>query len=351
MSLSQQVFKQLSNTVNQSVVGQDYVVKALLIGLLTRGHVLLEGLPGTAKTRSIKALADAMNADFGRVQFTPDLLPSDVTGAEIYREVDGKHSLTFQPGPIFNNLVLADEINRAPAKVQSALLEAMAENSVTSAGETRQLPSLFMVLATQNPVEQEGTYPLPEAQIDRFMLKVNVDYPDAKSELAIIDLVREEELMSISSDGDLSKDSQPKDPLGSLPQGISKNSSSIPNLIVRPEHIIVAQREVSRIYISPLIKSYVVNLVMATRGIGDYSNAQFPQWLSVGASPRASIALDRGARAHAWLAGRDYVDPDDVRAMVHLVLGHRLVLSYAAISERITTAKVIDEILEYVMIG
>ncbi|MFT7682288.1 MAG: MoxR-like ATPase [Moritella dasanensis] len=350
MSLSQQVFKQLSNTVNQSVVGQDDVVKALLIGLLTRGHVLLEGLPGTAKTRSIKALADAMNADFGRVQFTPDLLPSDVTGAEIYREVDGKHSLTFQPGPIFNNLVLADEINRAPAKVQSALLEAMAENSVTSAGETRQLPHLFMVLATQNPVEQEGTYPLPEAQMDRFMLKVNVDYPDAESELAIIDLVREEELMSISSD-DSSEDSEPKDPAGSQPQGIIKNSLSIPELMIRPEHIIVAQQEVSRIYISPLIKSYVVNLVMATRGIGDYSHAQFPQWLSVGASPRASIALDRGARAHAWLAGRDYVDPDDVRAMVHLVLGHRLVLSYTAISERITTTKVIDEILEHVLIG
>ncbi|WP_017222598.1 AAA family ATPase [Moritella dasanensis] len=350
MSLSQQVFKQLSNTVNQSVVGQDDVVKALLIGLLTRGHVLLEGLPGTAKTRSIKALADAMNADFGRVQFTPDLLPSDVTGAEIYREVDGKHSLTFQPGPIFNNLVLADEINRAPAKVQSALLEAMAENSVTSAGETRQLPHLFMVLATQNPVEQEGTYPLPEAQMDRFMLKVNVDYPDAESELAIIDLVREEELMSISSD-DSSEDSEPKDPAGSQPQGIIKNSLSIPELMIRPEHIIVAQQEVSRIYISPLLKSYVVNLVMATRGIGDYSHAQFPQWLSVGASPRASIALDRGARAHAWLAGRDYVDPDDVRAMVHLVLGHRLVLSYTAISERITTTQVIDEILEHVLIG
>jgi MoxR-like ATPase len=350
MSLSQQVFKQLSNTVNQSVVGQDDVVKALLIGLLTRGHVLLEGLPGTAKTRSIKALADAMNADFGRVQFTPDLLPSDVTGAEIYREVEGKHSLTFQPGPIFNNLVLADEINRAPAKVQSALLEAMAENSVTSAGETRQLPHLFMVLATQNPVEQEGTYPLPEAQMDRFMLKVNVDYPDAESELAIIDLVREEELMSISSD-DSSEDSESKDPAGSQSQGIIKNSLSIPELMIRPEHIIVAQQEVSRIHISPLIKSYVVNLVMATRGIGGYSHAQFPQWLSVGASPRASIALDRGARAHAWLAGRDYVDPDDVRAMVHLVLGHRLVLSYAAISERVTTAQVIDEILEHVLIG
>ncbi|MFT5806180.1 MAG: MoxR-like ATPase [Moritella dasanensis] len=350
MNLSQQVFKQLSNTVNQSVVGQDDVVKALLIGLLTRGHVLLEGLPGTAKTRSIKALADAMNADFGRVQFTPDLLPSDVTGAEIYREVDGKHSLTFQPGPIFNNLVLADEINRAPAKVQSALLEAMAENSVTSAGETRQLPHLFMVLATQNPVAQEGTYPLPEAQMDRFMLKVNVDYPDAESELAIIDLVREEELMSISSD-DSSEDSEPKDPVGSQPQDIIKNSLSIPALMIRPEHIIVAQQEVSRIYISSLIKSYVVNLVMATRGIGDYSHAQFPQWLSVGASPRASIALDRGARAHAWLAGRDYVDPDDVRAMVHLVLGHRLVLSYTAISERITTTQVIDEILEHVLIG
>ncbi|QFI40014.1 MoxR family ATPase [Moritella marina ATCC 15381] len=350
MSLSQQVFKQLSNTVNQSVVGQDDVVKALLIGLLTRGHVLLEGLPGTAKTRSIKALADAMNADFGRVQFTPDLLPSDVTGAEIYREVEGKHSLTFQPGPIFNNLVLADEINRAPAKVQSALLEAMAENSVTSAGETRQLPALFMVLATQNPVEQEGTYPLPEAQMDRFMLKVNVDYPDTESELAIIDLVREEELISMDM-ANLPKGSQPKAPVDLESQDIIKNSPSTPQLTIRPEHIMVAQREVSRIYISPLIKSYVVNLVMATRGIGDYSDAQFPQWLAVGASPRASIALDRGARAHAWLAGRDYVDPDDVRAMVHLVLGHRLVLSYAAMSERITTTKVIDEILEHVLIG
>jgi len=338
MDLSQQVLKQLFNTVNQSVVGQEDVVKALLIGLLTRGHVLLEGLPGTAKTRSIKALADAMSADFGRVQFTPDLLPSDVTGAEIYREVDGQHSLSFQPGPIFNNLVLADEINRAPAKVQSALLEAMAENSVTTAGETRQLPDLFMVLATQNPVDQEGTYPLPEAQMDRFMLKVNVDYPNAAAELAIIDLVRQEELGTEFFDEHLS-------------ESIDESDNSALALAIRPEHILAAQKDVSRTYISPLIKSYIVNLVMATRGVGDYSNAQFPQWLAVGASPRASIALDRGARAHAWLAGRDYVDPDDVRAMVHGVLGHRLVLSYTAVSERITTTQVIDEILEHVMIG
>lgn len=344
MDLSQQVLKQLFNTVNQSVIGQEDVVKALLIGLLTRGHVLLEGLPGTAKTRSIKALADAMSADFGRVQFTPDLLPSDVTGSEIYREVDGKHSLSFQPGPIFNNLVLADEINRAPAKVQSALLEAMAENSVTSAGETRKLPDLFMVLATQNPVEQEGTYPLPEAQMDRFMLKVNVDYPNAAAELAIIDLVREEELGREYIEAHFSESIDDAD-------GDNKNNSTTPILTIRPEHILAAQKDVSRVYISPLIKSYVVNLVMATRGVGDYSNAQFPQWLAVGASPRASIALDRGSRAHAWLAGRDYVDPDDVRAMVHSVLGHRLVLSYTAISERITPTQVIDDILEHVLIG
>lgn len=342
MDLSQQVLKQLFHTVNQSVIGQENVVKALLIGLLTRGHVLLEGLPGTAKTRSIKALADAMSADFGRVQFTPDLLPSDVTGAEVYREVDGQHSLSFQPGPIFNNLVLADEINRAPAKVQSALLEAMAENAVTSAGETRQLPDLFMVLATQNPVDQEGTYPLPEAQMDRFMLKVDVDYPDAAAELAIIDLVREEELGAEFIAEHFSEH---------LEQDQSEVRPTPADLVIRPEHILAAQKEVSRVYISPLIKSYVVNLVMATRGGGHYNNAQFEQWLAVGASPRASIALDRGARAHAWLAGRDYVDPDDVRAMAHGVLGHRLVLSYAAMSERVTATQVIDEILEHVMIG
>jgi len=315
------------NTVCQSVIGQEDVIKSIFIGLLVKGHVLLEGLPGTAKTRSIQTLAHAVNAQLGRIQFTPDLLPSDVTGSEVYREVDGKPSITFEPGPIFNQLVLADEINRAPAKVQAALLEAMAERTVTVSGETHQLPALFLVLATQNPLDQEGTYPLPEAQLDRFLLKVNIDFPSKEAELAIIRLVRDEELHGQFSD-----------------KTASDEQTSV-------EDILNAQKEVSQVAISPLMEEYIVNLTYATRDGESYANAHFPKWLAVGVSPRASIALDKCARAHAWLDNRDYVEPDDIRAVAVSVLGHRLTLSHDAMYEQVTPAMVVEDLLANVAIG
>ncbi|WP_371994629.1 AAA family ATPase [Shewanella sp. 10N.286.54.B9] len=325
---SQKAVSALYTSVCKSIVGQEHVVKSLVIALLTRGHVLLEGLPGTAKTRSIKALAESMQANFGRVQFTPDLLPSDVTGSEVYREVAGKPQLDFQPGTIFNNLVLADEINRAPAKVQAALLEAMAEGTVTAAGHTRKLPDLFMVLATQNPVDQEGTYPLPEAQMDRFTLKVNVAYPDKAAELAIVKLVRQEE------------------------SGNSKeNQADNDMLMVSAADILAGQQALADIYVSPVMENYIVDLIMATRNVDIYDNAQFPDWIEVGASPRASIALDRCSRAHAWLDGRDFVCPDDVRAVLHSVLGHRLMLSYDAAAAGVKAEQVVDDLLKYVPYG
>jgi len=313
-------------TVCQSVIGREEVIKSIFIGLLVKGHVLLEGLPGTAKTRSIQTLANAVNAQLGRIQFTPDLLPSDVTGSEVYREVDGKPSITFEAGPIFNQLVLADEINRAPAKVQAALLEAMAERTVTVSGVTHQLPALFLVLATQNPLDQEGTYPLPEAQLDRFLLKVNIDFPSKQAELDIIRLVRHEELH------------------GQFSNRIDSEQTTV-------EDILNAQKEVSKVAISPLMEEYIVNLTYATRDGERYHNAHFPKWLEVGVSPRASIALDKCARAHAWLDNRDYVEPDDIRAVAVSVLAHRLTLSHEAMYEQVTPAMVVTDLLANVAIG
>jgi len=261
---------QLEARVSRAVVGQQQVVESLILGLLCNGNLLLEGYPGTAKTRSIRSLAEAMDTGFGRVQFTPDLLPSDVTGTEVYREIDGEHRLDFQPGPIFNNLVLADEVNRAPAKVQAALLEAMEERQVTTAGKTRKLPRLFMVLATQNPIEQEGTYPLPEAQMDRFLLKINVDYPEADAELAIIDLVRGEE--------------RPK-PAEEL-------------VAIGEDAVFTARDEIHSIHLSDAMKHYLVDLVMATRH-PEVHEGPLREWIEIGSSPRASIALDRTSRAAA----------------------------------------------------
>ena len=297
MNPLQQQISQLIEQVGHSVVGQSHVIRALVIGLLTNSHVLLEGLPGTAKTRSVKALAEALNTSFGRIQFTPDLLPSDVTGTEMYQERDGAHQLRFQPGPIFNSIVLADEVNRAPAKVQAALLEAMAEGTVTVGDKSHRLPELFMVLATQNPIEQEGTYPLPEAQMDRFALKVSVAYPDDEAELAIIRLMRTEE------------------------RGTREQNEGLAPL--SPELILQARSELSAMTVSPLVEHYIIALVMATRHPDRYPATGLPQWIAVGASPRASIALDKCARAYAWLQGRNHVLPDDVRAMVPSVLGHR----------------------------
>jgi MoxR-like ATPase len=311
----------LKAQIEQSVIGQSHVVDSLLIALLTNGNILLEGLPGTAKTRSIKTLARSLAVDLGRVQFTPDLLPSDVTGTEVYQEVNGKPVLTFQQGPIFNNLLLADEINRSPAKVQAALLEAMEERQITVAGKTYKLPDLFMVLATQNPIEQEGTYPLPEAQMDRFIMKINLDYPDDAAEAAIIELVRSEE----------------------------KTVQTVEN--ISPEHIFTARDEIHNIHCSQAIIDYIVAIVMTTRKPERYPDSPLQQWLTVGSSPRASIAIDKCSRAQAWLKGKDFVDPEDVRSVVHSVLRHRLVLSYDALADGITADDVIDEILKQVAVA
>lgn len=313
---------QLKQQMESSVIGQQHMVDTLLVALLTNGNVLLEGLPGTAKTRSIKSLASALQVDLGRVQFTPDLLPSDVTGTEVYQDVDGKPTLTFQPGPVFNNLLLADEINRSPAKVQAALLEAMEERQITVAGKTYKLPDLFMVLATQNPVEQEGTYPLPEAQMDRFIMKINLDYPDADAEEQIIKMVRSEEK-----------------PCTDKPAPID------------PQCIFDARDQLRDIHCSDAVLKYIVAIVVATRQPELYPESPLSQWIGVGSSPRATIALDKCSRAMAWLNGKDFVDPDDVRKVVHGVLRHRLILSYDALAEGVSSDRVIDEILSQVAIA
>ena len=325
MSSSLAQIQALQQTVNQSIIGQEHLVKALVIALLANGNLLLEGLPGTAKTRSIKALAKALAADLGRIQFTPDLLPSDVTGTEVYQDTNGTPSLTFQQGPIFNNLVLADEVNRAPAKVQAALLEAMEERQVTVAGQSYQLPELFLVLATQNPVEQEGTYPLPEAQMDRFAMKIFIDYPEDEAELAIIRLVRGE-------------------------TSVKSNATNSSASVIGQDVIFKARDEVQAMHISEDVERYIVALVMATRKPERYPDSNLPQWLAVGSSPRASITLDKCARAHAWLSGKDYVDPDDVRAILFDVLRHRITLSYDAHADGITPDRGIEEIVKFVAV-
>jgi MoxR-like ATPase len=317
-----QEFKRLGDTVAASVVGQAEVVQTLLIALLCNGNVLLEGLPGTAKTRSVKTLSRALNATLGRIQFTPDLLPSDVTGTEIFQEIEGRQQLHFQPGPIFNNIVLADEINRSPAKVQAALLEAMEERTVTVAGESHSLPPLFMVLATQNPIEQEGTYPLPEAQMDRFLMKITIDYPDDAAEEEIVRLVRGEE-----------------------------NSNAEVATAMEQDSVFAARDAIGAMTVSPNIDRYLVALVMATRDPQRYRESPLAEWIRVGSSPRASIALDKCARASAWLDGRDYVDPEDVRAVAHAVLRHRMILSYDALADGIDSDTVIDELLRQVAVA
>jgi len=307
--------------VSGSVLGQEQVVQTLTLALLCNGHVLLEGLPGTAKTRSIKTLARALQAGLGRIQFTPDLLPSDVTGNEIYQDHHGQPELRFQPGPIFNELVLADEINRAPAKVQSALLEAMEERQVTVAGQSYPLPELFMVLATQNPIEQEGTYPLPEAQMDRFLMKVTVDYPAADAELDILRLLQSEEA------------------------GVTNIAEP-----VAQQHIFKARADIQMMRVAPAVEQYIVDLVMATRQPA-VLDEQLAQWIDTGSSPRASIALHRCCRARAWLSGRDHVLPEDVQQVAHAVLRHRLILSYDALADRISPDDVVDALINQVAVA
>lgn len=303
------------------VLGQARLVDRLLIALLTGGHLIVEGAPGLAKTRAIRELARAVDASFHRVQFTPDLLPGDITGTEIYRPQSG--SFHFQEGPIFHNILLADEVNRAPAKVQSALLEAMAERQVTVGKTSYALPSLFLVMATQNPIEQEGTYPLPEAQLDRFLMHVMVGYPDAATEARILELVRHEKLAT---------------------------DEPVPQIQLSPEEILGARNELASLHMAETVRDYIVALITATRAPGDYDEA-LANMVDYGASPRASIALDQCSRALAWLSGFEFVTPDHVRAVAADVLRHRLVLSYEAEAMGTTSQVVIERLLELVPVN
>ena len=300
--------------LQKRVIGQEKLIDRLIISLITGGHLLVEGAPGLAKTRAIKELSTLIQGDFHRIQFTPDLLPSDVTGTEVYRPEDG--TFIFQKGPIFHNLVLADEINRAPAKVQSALLEAMGENQVSFGRKTFELPNLFFVMATQNPIEQEGTYPLPEAQLDRFIMKVLVEYPDHQNESNILKLVREENISTPSS----------------APLTISQ------------EQLLNARKELLSLHMEESIEKYVVGLIMATRE----PSGSVSEWIEYGSSPRGTISLDQCARSIAWLSDRDFVMPEDVQNIIRDVMRHRLILTFEAESQGITANQVIDEIVRTV---
>jgi len=317
------VFQTLQKQVEKKIIGQSHLANRLLLAILADGHLLVEGAPGLAKTRAIKVLSDGVEGDFHRVQFTPDLLPSDLTGIEIYRPQDG--SFHFQKGPLFHNLLLADEINRAPAKVQSALLEAMAERQITVGSVSYALPDLFLVMATQNPIEQEGTYPLPEAQLDRFLLHVTIDYPSADAEREILRLSRRE----------ASVDSQ-----------TSETSELTP--VLTQLVLMQARQEVLKLHVADALEAYIVNLVMATRS--NHTQIGVVKHLQYGASPRATIALDRCARAHAWLAGRDFVSPEDIQGVAFDVLRHRLLLNYEAEAAGLTTDDVIRQLIAQVAV-
>ncbi len=315
--------RKLQARMGESIIGQEAVIKQLLIGLLANGNILMEGLPGLAKTRAVKSLAKNMDAEFSRIQFTPDLLPSDITGSEVLYTESGQPTFRFEPGPIFANIVLADEINRAPAKVQAALLEAMEERQVTVAGTTHRMPELFIVMATQNPIEQEGTYPLPEAQMDRFLLHVFIDYGREDDEAKVIRLVRGEE----------------------DPSGATDEEAPIIQRI-----IFDARQEINLIQVSEIVEKYIVDLIFATR-YPDRYDEKLASWIRIGASPRGAIGLDKCARVHAWLDGRDQVLPDDVRAVAHSVLRHRIALSYEANADGVSANDVVDEILTQVAVA
>ncbi|WP_368561588.1 AAA family ATPase [Pseudoxanthomonas sp. UTMC 1351] len=300
-----QAFSALRDGLSQTIVGQSALVESLLIALLADGHLLVEGAPGLAKTTAIRALASRLEADFARVQFTPDLLPADLTGTEVWRPQDGRFE--FQPGPIFHPILLADEINRAPAKVQSALLEAMGERQVTVGRQTYPLPQLFLVMATQNPIEQEGTFPLPEAQLDRFLMHVRIGYPAAEAEAEILNLAR----------------ARARDTLRPVAPVLEK---------MPIEDVFAARAAVLDLHMAPQLERYLIELVLASRDARRY-DPQLARRIAWGASPRGSIALERCARARAWLAGRDYVTPDDIRAVAPDVLRHRVLPSYEATAE------------------
>jgi MoxR-like ATPase len=321
MSL-QEKFLRLNSHLKSLVVGQELLLNRMLIALLCDGHLLVEGAPGLAKTRAIKVLSSSIEADFHRLQFTPDLLPADLTCTEIYRPQDG--SFVFRKGPLFHNLVLADEVNRAPAKVQSALLEAMGERQITVGSVTYPLPEVFLVMATQNPIEQEGTYPLPEAQLDRFLMKVLVDYPDVAGERAILELNLAEKKRS-AGDRELFATKEP----------------------LTQKEILAARLEVLDTHLAEPLEEYLVQIVIATREPERYG-PELAETLQYGASPRATIALDRAARAHAWISGRDFVTPEDVQTVAHDVLRHRLLLSFEAEAAGRSADELIDTILERV---
>ncbi len=316
----QSSFNRLREQLGEAIIGQPHLVECLLIALLADGHLLVEGAPGLAKTTAIKALAARIEADFHRVQFTPDLLPADLTGTDIFRPQTG--AFEFQKGPLFHNIVLADEVNRAPAKVQSALLEAMAERQITIGRRSWPLPSLFLVMATQNPIEHEGTFALPEAQLDRFLMHVSLDYPDADAELAILELARRQARETL-------------------------HEASRVEPILTPEDVFAARESVLDVHVAPPLEQYLTQLVLGSRDAGAYDE-ELAGWIEWGASPRATIALDRCARAHAWLAGRDYALPDDVHAVAYEVLRHRILPSYEAEAAGISSNHMIARLLERV---
>ena len=320
--MSQQEIVKLKQAVSAKIVGQQGLIERLLIAILADGHLLVEGAPGLAKTRAIKVLGESIEGDFHRVQFTPDLLPADLTGTEIYRPQDG--SFKFQRGPLFHNLILADEINRAPAKVQSALLEAMAERQITVGTETYPLPDIFLVMATQNPLEQEGTYPLPEAQLDRFLMHVRVDYPDGEDEKAILALTREEARSQ-------------------------QRAESTAAAVISQQSLLEARDAVLDIHLDSSLEDYIIEIVLATRSANRYGD-ELGSWIQHGASPRATMALDRCARAYAWLANRDYVVPEDIQLIAPDVLRHRIILSFEAEAEGKTADSCIDEVLARVAV-
>ena len=318
--MNYQLLAQLETWLGQQIVGQQDLIHKLMLSLLADGHLLVEGAPGLAKTRAIKEMAEGIEGSFHRIQFTPDLLPGDITGTDIFRPQTG--AFEFQQGPIFNNLVLADEINRAPAKVQSALLEAMAERQVSIGSQTYELPRLFLVMATQNPIEQEGTYPLPEAQLDRFLMHVRVSYPDAAAEQQILRLARNE----------------------------ASGERARPAATVSQADIFAARQAVLNIHMAPAVEEYIVQLIVGTREAGQY-DSELAEWLEFGASPRATIALDRCARANAWIAGRDYVSPDDVQAVAHDCLRHRLIVSFEAEAAGISSDQIIERLIERIPVA
>ncbi|MEM9305027.1 MAG: MoxR family ATPase [Pseudomonadota bacterium] len=313
-------FQRLREELRTRIIGQEELVDSLIVALLANGHLLVEGAPGLAKTTAIKELAARIEGDFHRIQFTPDLLPADLTGTEIYRPQEAVFE--FQKGPIFHNLILADEVNRAPAKVQSALLEAMGEHQVTVGRVTYELPKLFLVMATQNPIEQEGTYPLPEAQLDRFLMHVRIGYPDGDAERLILELAREQAREKLTE-------------------------AKVPDVLLQQADVFEAQRQVLGIHLAPQLERYLIEFVLATREPSRYGD-DLATWVSYGGSPRATIALDRCSRAHAFLSGRDFVTPEDVHAIAHDVLRHRILMSFEAEAAGVDSDRLISELIERV---